>query len=108
MSILKDRLQDTIHDREYSALQNRTTPLTCLGVWWIAGHGSHIGGNRDLKNLKLFREAEFLMTQATRNHYGIARHEANLAAVFEFEIDPAIQQVNKLHIALVVMPSRRL
>src|SRR5215469_6989755 len=73
----------------------------------LAGLGAHLGRHGDLDELEILGGLRLLMRRAARDHDAVAGAEALLLAAGEFEIDPASEDVDELHLAGVVVPAGR-
>src|SRR5215470_3684286 len=94
---------------------HRKTAVTERGMrslfWFrrgIAGHRPELAWHRDFERLEIVRGAQFVVLQPARDEHGIAALAAQELAALEFQLDPAIQEIDELAIASMVMPAGRL
>src|SRR5882762_8035842 len=70
--------------------------------------GSHVGRQTHFEDLEVVRGADLVVAHAARDKARVAGFEPTAGAVLEFELDPALQGVDELALADVVVPAGRL
>src|SRR5215469_18674954 len=69
---------------------------------------AHIRRQRDFEDLEIVRGADLLVEHAAGDEDRVAGLQPAIRAVLEFELDPALQRVDELSLANMVMPASRL
>ena len=73
----------------------------------LARRGAHLAGHRHFEDLHLLRRADLVVAQVARDEERIALFHPKRAAILELEIDPALEDLDELAVALVIMPAGR-
>src|SRR5690242_15838434 len=68
----------------------------------IAGARTELARNRNLEDLHLVGGAGLVMTQVARDEERIALLDPERAAILELQLDPALEDVDELSVALVI------
>src|SRR6478609_5757810 len=74
----------------------------------IARTGAQLARDRDFEDLHLVGGAGLVVPQVPRNEERIALLDLDRAAVLELQLDPALEDVDELAVALVIVPAGRL
>src|SRR3954454_3808149 len=74
----------------------------------VAGHRADFAGGRYFEDLEIVRGAQFVVLQAARDIDRVAGFAAQRLAGLEFELDPAIEDIDELVLADMVVPAGRL
>src|SRR6478672_3029930 len=74
----------------------------------LAGHSAHVRRHGDFQDLEGLGGGGLVVAQAPGDVEGLAALYAELLAVLEPEIDPALEDVDELPVADVVVPARGL
>src|SRR4051812_36408820 len=78
------------------------------GARWVDGHRAELAWHRDFERLEIVRGPQFIVFQPARDEHRVALLAAQELAALEFKLDPAVQQVDELAVAGVIMPAGRL
>src|SRR6516165_11723981 len=70
--------------------------------------GAHIRRQADFEDLEIVRGGDFVVVHTTRDEARVACLEPAAAAILELQLDPALERVDELSLADVVMPAGRL
>src|SRR6266478_2558721 len=70
--------------------------------------GPHVRRQTDFEDLEVVRGADLVVAHAARDKARVAGFEPAAGAVLEFELDPALQRIDELALADVVVPAGRL
>src|SRR6516225_5385205 len=65
----------------------------------FASFGAHLGRHGNLDEFEVFGGSGLLMRHAPGNHHAVTGTEPRFPAARKFEIDPALENVHKLHVA---------
>src|SRR6266496_3523389 len=75
---------------------------------WVAGDRADLARRRDFEDLEVVRGAQFVVLETARYVDRVAGAEAEHLTALEFELDPAVQHIDELVFADMVMPTGRL
>src|SRR5438045_908176 len=78
------------------------------GARWVDRNRAELARHRDFERLEIVRGAQFIMFQPARDEHRVALLAAQELAALEFELDPAVQQIDELAVAGMVVPAGRL
>src|SRR5512135_3004162 len=74
----------------------------------VARPRAQFARDRDLEDLHLVGGADLVVAQVARDEERIAFFDLERAALLELQLDPALEDVDELAVALVIVPAGRL
>src|SRR5258708_17767115 len=93
---------------QISRTSESESALILPAVRRIARPRAHLPGRRHFEDLHLLRCADLVVPQVAGDEERIALLDPQRAAILELQVDPALQDVNELAFALLILPSVRL